>query len=651
MQFMLYAMVLAPVCMAGGHLVASGVMAAKAAAQAMQQSSVKEQPRTQPKDTAEQLQQVMQQMGDIIEEVQQLKQEVRGQQRESFKQMVQQARRDDIMDNTAAATLWDQRRFHAVHIQIKFAGDDKVHNAIGDTGAATGLISESVLSVEIINNTLRPGEARLLYGASAERIMTKGTVRASFQLGDVPDTFEQRLQLTPGADTPIILGVDFWVKHKAKFDFVSRCVDMELRGKKVSVPFTIGDEGQVMHVASAPDIGKLDEEQKLPLYSLQDAIVTGAEGVIAAAPIGRVDTWHCSDAWMVMGLQKDDAMREACNKTDKEIALEGLGGAAKPEEDSDYDSDEMDEDAMEGEEHQRAANTFEVPDSVERATWMASASRPCIPVQIVKTKQSDPIIIRKGDLVAYAERVQHEQLKPVAEDLIARVHDMWWNEDHRWAVGDEVIHCATGETVMIRAVHDAASDMPMYDIEMRNGTIRQEPQLAMRRRPLDKRQGTTSDGMDMRTEFLKDDWRFGRSVWDLIKDTQPGGAQHEAYQAWIEEHVDSICVEPTATEEEKSDYRRFAFIFRDAIAKNPKAPKALKGIEHQIVFEAGVDITPWIEQLRTSSLTRRSSVCHVSHQPDPKCCPNEYHRPGSHARVPISSDPIYMMHRPPPRDE
>ena len=44
--------------------------------------------------------------------------------------------------------------------------------------------------------------------------------------------------------TPAILGVDFWAAHAAKFDFAKRVIDRELEvnGKVVKVPFTLGDE-------------------------------------------------------------------------------------------------------------------------------------------------------------------------------------------------------------------------------------------------------------------------------------------------------------------------------------------------------------------------------------------------------------------------
>ena len=49
-------------------------------------------------------------------------------------------------------------------------------------------------------------------------------------------------QHAEGGATPTIIGVDFWVAHAAKFDFVNRVIELEVNDKMVKVPFKVGDE-------------------------------------------------------------------------------------------------------------------------------------------------------------------------------------------------------------------------------------------------------------------------------------------------------------------------------------------------------------------------------------------------------------------------
>ena len=99
------------------------------------------------------------------------------------------------------------------------------------------------LSVEVLRDSLRPGRAKLMHSASTHQTTSKGGAALQFTLGDDNETeFRHELQVTEGGATPAILGVDFWAAHAAKFDFVKRVIVLEVNGKVVRVPFTIGDE-------------------------------------------------------------------------------------------------------------------------------------------------------------------------------------------------------------------------------------------------------------------------------------------------------------------------------------------------------------------------------------------------------------------------
>ena len=67
----------------------------------------------------------------------------------------------------------------------------------------------------------------------------------NFRLSGCRQMFTHEWQITEGATTPTILGVSFWAKYKAQFDFKDRVIRMIVNGAKISVPFTIGDEAPI----------------------------------------------------------------------------------------------------------------------------------------------------------------------------------------------------------------------------------------------------------------------------------------------------------------------------------------------------------------------------------------------------------------------
>ena len=113
---------------------------------------------------------------------------------------------------------------------------------VADTGAAPLLVSEKRLSVEVLKRSLVPGRARVMHSASSHRLKARGGARLDFKLSGCDLTFNHEWQVTEGATTPTILGVSFWAKHKAQFDFRDRVIRMVVNGASVVIPFTIGDE-------------------------------------------------------------------------------------------------------------------------------------------------------------------------------------------------------------------------------------------------------------------------------------------------------------------------------------------------------------------------------------------------------------------------
>ena len=63
-----------------------------------------------------------------------------------------------------------------------------------------------------------------------------------FKLGDDEHVFRHEWQTMENDTVPVILGNDFFAKHKARFDFDSRVIKLTVGSKIIDVPFTVGDE-------------------------------------------------------------------------------------------------------------------------------------------------------------------------------------------------------------------------------------------------------------------------------------------------------------------------------------------------------------------------------------------------------------------------
>ena len=80
-----------------------------------------------------------------------------------------------------------------------------------------------------------------------------------FQLGDEQHMFRHAWQITEGGSTPEILGNDFWAQHQAQFDFATRKIYLQVEGRRMAIPFTVGDE--------------TSDERARPVFSVQDVVV------------------------------------------------------------------------------------------------------------------------------------------------------------------------------------------------------------------------------------------------------------------------------------------------------------------------------------------------------------------------------------------
>ena len=90
------------------------------------------------------------------------------------------------------------------------------------SGAAPNIVAEHKLSVEVRQNSVVPGRARLMHSASSHRIKSRGGASLNFKLKGCDKRFKHEWQVIAGEETPTIIGTRFWARHKAKFDFEKR---------------------------------------------------------------------------------------------------------------------------------------------------------------------------------------------------------------------------------------------------------------------------------------------------------------------------------------------------------------------------------------------------------------------------------------------
>ena len=159
--------------------------------------------------------------------------------------------------------------------------------AVADTGAGPNLVSDMVVNVEKVDKRLKPGKARIMQSATTHRINSRGSAQLRFKMEGCNVIFSDEFQVTAGAKTPTILGVEFWMKYKATFDFRAREIRMLVEGQEVRVPFTVGDEDE--------------PAASTPAYSVEDVVVAPHSVAKIKARVLRGETQPRSahETWLI----------------------------------------------------------------------------------------------------------------------------------------------------------------------------------------------------------------------------------------------------------------------------------------------------------------------------------------------------------------
>ena len=454
-----------------------------------------------------------------------------------------------------AHEVWQKQKFHAVNIPIRFEGSRSDEVAVGDSGAGPSLVSDSMIYVEVLQRTLKPGKARVMQSATTHRIKSRGAATLKFWLGKNRVMFEdEEFQVTTKAKTPTILGVEFWVKYKAKFDFEARVIRMIVKGQAIEIPFTVGDEEE-------------EEEEPTALYLLDDIVVPPrAPAKLRAMPLrGDRQPKNQHEVWQVGPTEEEEALqsiqeekdkregttksaavrgsrdettgrrvRQSRNQWEAERAAReskggwyhsmpkgGRSGGEKGEESYDAESDGEE---PEEEEDRDQHVTSGVALAITSPEWCEEQGTAVLAVNFINTS-SEPVVLRKGQRIASAERL--------------KIEDINWT---------------------------AAASQGEESCEG----------------------GTNDSAMSCEEEHRKGDWRRGMTWDEVIQETRQPGLE-EKFREWEKNQGSGMKIGEKSSDrvsaEVKEMYRRLLFAYQEIVAENPKKPGIIPGIVHKIVYK------------------------------------------------------------------
>ena len=432
---------------------------------------------------------------------------------------------------------WAKFDFSSVKVDIKLgkdSGGERTLSCIADTGAGPSLLQDAVLSVAVMQS-LDPGRARLLSSASDHPIFSKGAAMVQFEMGGMP--FSHECQVVKGAATPNIIGVDFWVKHRARIDFDKRVIAMKVGEESLEIPFRCGDEAVAGAVMAVQDV------------MLQPGCPYAIRGEMADG--GKLEG---TDSWILEplegGEEKESAIQELLlAQQDWQGSLAKEGGLRGPWTLAHAEA------AWKAELQERMERLEEddmgVATGLARPMWCDSSNKSIVAVRGYYDGE-EPMLVRKGTVIAEATPAKTEEVMALKE-AVANVREL--------------------------ASH------------LRGTTVQDIC-----------KQGTNVEHMSEDLEHAQGDWRRGLSRKQVVRATRQPDRNAE-YEQWLQENLKHISIGEEGdemAEEQKDEYRRLVFAYREVLADNPKKPGILPGIFHKIVTTLP-SLVPWHEQMRRCS--------------------------------------------------
>ena len=508
------------------------------------------------------------------------------------------------------------KNFHSASFEVEFqtAEGPVRRTAVADTGAFAGFASSHDRAARQQQKAKRPSreaggavsvEGRDL-GASG------GLVDARFTFPDSDDPsqeFVYEMELIDHADVPTVIGADFFKELRAVHDYDKMTV--QLRAKtgqgevKVEVPFSVGGGARTERASAVQLVAQATSDLKIP----NDNVLRWLKFDIEADP----DSLHCSDAFDVTGLlytrHPSENDEEAALHNDQYELVDEQGRLheapppgvdwrdGKPGRQIAAEVKHDDEGFLAWKEQQGLQTEQEGEARAPRSIVMnhlariyfepgAQKAQVLLPV---RNDGEEPLLIARGEAVASLDRLEGEE---VELDIEAAGR----------AVVEEALH--SGTEAAEEALKDGAGeDHEAWDSE---GVRSTDPKgrLAAVRRTM-RRVGLISDTLEAEKDEDRDedglpahDWRYGKSGRQIVAEVKD---DDEGFLAWREVWEPQMRFGTDVEAEKREAIVKLMYAFKDTVAENPKAPPAIRGVEHAIRMSADWDGKPRRVRLRPHS--------------------------------------------------
>ena len=441
-----------------------------------------------------------------------------------------------------------RRQFHSTTVKVKVQGSGgEGHEALADGGAYGGFISAGKVShIPAEKRGGRAtGKARTASGGSLG--VSQGLKRVKFSLPESshPEMLVvYEMEVIENEEMPTLLGVDLLVQLGAKFDYSTNQLILHLESEEgpvqVTVPFSVEREEEDIRRTKVCTTASVRENQTVASNAELQWIACTVE-----APVEDLRAWR---SYEVVGLS--GVRREGKEGGDQE----GKGSGSTEE------------------------NSI-ILNQVTKVHWGWGDESATVMVPVVNDTGEDLVLWAGMPLVRLEELEggQEDEIEVDAEAL----KESWK------AKKEEVGRSVRGTEMMERVVAGVKEGE-------NEGTEVLERVVAFVMEELEAGKEVESDVDGMK----KGDPRYGKSGRQIVEEVTDDDPKFREWRSVWEEQV---MFGDDVTEENRMDTLKVLFAFQEAVAVNPKAPPAIRGVEHSIELIEGWDRLPRRVRLRPHS--------------------------------------------------
>ena len=443
-----------------------------------------------------------------------------------------------------------RRRFHSTTVKVAVLGlQEGIHSAVADGGAFGGFISANRVRHLPTNERggRRAGGARTASGASLGKSEGYKKVRITLPESDHPELIIQyEMDVIDNDAMPTLLGVDLFAHLGAKFDYLNNSLSLEMISKgepvTVKVPFTVERVEGVPERSRVCTVARVRESQTvLPSSEIQWVACT------VDAPLEELHAWR---TYEVSGMEDEE---------------EG-----NPEDGGEEEGPDEAEEG--GGERRDAPRRGAIINQLARVHWGRGDTVATVFVPVMNDT-GEPMLFLEGDSVVRVEELEDGPEAEVEVDVEA-VRKLWRTKEERGTEEGGVENMVAWVNQSLTGGSELAEGVVGFILQK----LEEEEEDA--------------DGMK------KGDWRYqkgGRDIIEMVEDRK------DAFQEWREEWEKQVKFGEEVREDDREGVLRLLFAFKETVAVNPKAPPAVRGVEHAIKLVDGWDQVPKRVRLRPHS--------------------------------------------------